>query len=105
MTRGHGKALLISACASLLLSGCGAFRPPTTGTVLLGESFASGSEAVVEVNNAVANAERAGCKAISVGGYAAGAAVEVGGGLVIGVPVLVKCPQGTVLLPDGNPAP
>ncbi len=105
MRRGHGAALLIGASAAMLLGGCGAFHTPTTRSVLLGESFASGSEAVVEVNNAIINAERAGCRAVSVGGYAAGAAAEQGGGLVIGVPVLVKCPLGTVLLPDGNPAP
>lgn len=96
---------LAAAGTTLLLGGCGVFHQDTTRTVLLGESFAAGSEAVVEVNNAIANAERAGCRAISVGGYAAGAGVEQGGGLVIGVPVLVKCPRGTVLLPDGNPAP
>jgi hypothetical protein len=101
----HVTILLAAAGTLLLLGSCGLFQPQTTGIVLLGDSMAAGSEAVVEVNNAVANAERAGCRAISVGGYAAGAAVEVGGGLVIGIPVLVECPRGTVLLPDGNPAP
>lgn len=73
---------------------------PTTQIVLLGESFASGAEAVKEVNNAVANATSSGCKAISVGGY--GAALD---GFVIGVPVLVECPLGTQLLPDGTVVP
>jgi len=72
--------------------------------VVVGESGASGSEASNEVNMIIANAERSGCEAISVGGYGAGARVE-GGGLLIGIPVLLECPQGTILLPDGTAAP
>lgn len=73
---------------------------PSTQIVLLGESNASGAEAVQEANNKVVNAAGSGCEAISVGGYGAG-----GEGLVIGVPVLVKCPVNTRLLPDGTAAP
>lgn len=48
----------------------------------------------------ISNAAGSGCRAVSVGGYGAG-----GEGLVIGVPVLLDCPQGTRLLPTGAPAP
>ncbi len=93
----NGGALALICAAAL--GGC---AQGTDGTriVLLGESFASGSEAVNEVNNKIVNAAAAGCKAISVGGYGA-----AGEGLVIGVPVLVDCPRGTALLPDGTRAP
>jgi hypothetical protein len=110
MKRGPHAALkatsfMLVAGATLALGGCGLFHQQTSRTVLLGESSASGAEAVQEANTALANAERAGCKAISVGGYAAAASPEQGGGLVIGVPVMVKCPVGTVLRPDGTPEP
>ena len=50
--------------------------------------------------------EHARCRRQAVESYAAGAAVEPGvGGLLIGIPVLLECPQGTVLLPNGVPAP
>ncbi len=109
MTRGRHAALkattiMLAAGAALALGGCGLFHEQTSRTVLLGESSASGAEAVREANIALANAERAGCKAIAVGGYA-GASPEQGGGLVIGVPVMVKCPVGVVLRPDGTPEP
>jgi hypothetical protein len=94
--RTGGALALICATA---LGGC-AQRSGGTQIVLLGESFASGSEAVNEVNTAIANAAAAGCEAISVGGYGA-----AGEGLVIGVPVLVDCPRGTTLLPNGARAP
>ena len=107
MTRRRHAALkattaLLVAGATLALGGCGLFHEQTSRTVLLGESSASGAEAVQEANIALANAERAGCKAIAVGGYAAAASPEAGGGLVIGVPVMVKCPVGVVLRPDGR---
>jgi len=86
--------LLVGACT----------LPSGTQIVVVGESGASGSEASNEVNMIIANAERSGCEAISVGGYGAGARVE-GGGLLIGIPVLLECPQGTILLPDGTAAP
>jgi len=82
-----------------LLSSC---QPsaPRTQIILLGQSYASGDEAVKEANNAAENAAGSGCNAISVGGFGA-----AGEGLLIGVPVLVDCPYGTSLLPDGTPAP
>ena len=93
---------------SILLSvtACTSVTPSTSTTqiVLLGESFATGSEAVREVNLAIQNAATSNCQAISVGGYAA-AGDFIERGLVIGVPVLVECPQGTRLLPNGTPAP
>lgn len=76
----------------LLMSGC------ATGTqyVLLGESTIPGSQAVAEANIMISNANAAGCKAISVGGYGMG-----GEGTLIGIPVLVDCPAGIKLLPNG----
>ena len=84
--------------AVLILSGC------ATGTqiVLLAESAGSGSIAVGSVNNIIGNANVSGCKAISVGGY--GMAPE-GTAMLVGIPVLVDCPTGTDLLPDGTLAP
>ena len=110
MTRRRHAALkattaLLAAGATLALGGCGLFHEQTSRTVLLGESSASGAEAVQEANIALANAERAGCKAVAVGGYAAAASPVAGGGLVIGVPAMVKCPVGVVLRPDGTPEP
>lgn len=78
--------------------------PSGTQVVVVGESGATGAEAANEVNRFIATAEQSGCEAISVGGYAAGARAE-GGGLLIGIPVLLECPQGTNLLPNGAPAP
>ena len=85
---------------ALLAAGC---RPPaSSGTqfVLLGDSAVTGAEAVQEANNKIANAAGSGCKAISVGGY--GVVAET---LEIGIPVLVDCPAGTTLLPDGTAGP
>ena len=80
----------------LFLAGC------TTGTqfVLLGESTIPGSQAVAEANIRISNANASGCKAISVGGYGLGEEVTL-----IGIPVLVDCPAGTKLLPDGTLSP
>lgn len=94
--------LPIVIAAGALLAAC--TGPSGTQIVVVGESGATGAEASNEVNNIIINAERSGCEAISVGGYGAGARVE-GGGLLIGIPVLLECPQGTILLPAGNPAP
>ncbi len=102
------KILKLAICISILLSvtACTSVTPSTSTTqiVLLGDSFATGSEAVTEVNLAIQNAATSNCQAISVGGYGAGAEFNQGA-LVIGVPVLVECPQGTRLLPNGTPAP
>ena len=66
--------------------------------VLLGESTIPGSQAVAEANIAIKNANNAGCNAISVGGYGL-----AGEGTLVGVPVLVECPAGVRLLPNGTP--
>ncbi len=86
--------------AVMLVTGCYHTPVRRTQIIVVGESFASGAEAVREANNFITNAARSGCNAISVGGYGA-----AGEGLIIGVPVLLDCPQGTRLLPDGSPAP
>lgn len=94
---------ILSILSAGLLAGACAL-PSGTQVVVVGESGASGAQAAGQVNRIISNAEQSGCEAISVGGYAAGARVE-GGGLLIGFPVLLECPQGTRLLPDGSPAP
>ena len=86
--------------AVILVAGCLRPTTPSSQVILVGESFASGAEAVREANNFIGNAAGSGCKAISVGGYGAG-----GEGLIIGVPVLLDCPLGTQLLPNGDPVP
>lgn len=72
-------------------------QPSGTQIVLVGTSNSSGAAAAAMVNSFIGNAASSGCEAISVGGYAAG-----GEGLVIGIPVLVDCPAGTTLNPDGT---
>lgn len=88
--------ILMCITMALILSGC------ATGTqyVLLGESTIPGSQAVAEANIRVSNANASGCKAVSVGGYGLD-----GEGTLIGIPVLVDCPAGTKLLPDGTLSP
>lgn len=101
--KGESTIIVLLSLGLVIMAGCSQRAqtpPPGTQIVLLGESFASGPEAVQEANNVIANAAGSGCKAISVGGYGAG--LE---GLVIGIPVLVECPQGTQLLPDGTVVP
>ena len=85
----------VFGCLVALATGCSS----TNQYVLLGESFASGSEARGEADLFVKNANAAGCRAISVGGYAAVAET-----VVYGIPVLVDCPQGVTLLPNGSAA-
>ncbi len=106
------SALTICALSSLALGACvtngtTAVRSGTNNQfILLGESTIPGSQAVGEANVAVANANAAGCNAVSVGGYGLGGMTEGGGGgTLIGVPVLVECPQGVKLLPNGARAP
>jgi hypothetical protein len=94
---------ILSVLAVGVLAGA-CVAPRGTQVVVVGESGASGAEAAREANNFIANAEASGCDAVSVGGYAAGARSE-GGGLLIGIPVLLDCPPGTRLLPDGTRAP
>lgn len=91
------QRIAVTLGISVVLGGC---ATPSSQVVLLGESNAGGADAAQEANIAINNAAGAGCEAISVGGYATG-----GEGLIIGIPVLVKCPVGTRLLPNGQPAP
>ncbi len=77
--------LLVLAAAAL---GCA-----TKSQIVYGESFVSTAEAVQEVQRAVRNAEGVGCRAVSVGGAGAGAAVETGGGLLINAYALLRCPS------------
>ena len=94
----NSKLLLITIILTTL-TGCHYSRG--NQFVLLGESTIPGSSAVGEVNVKIKNANAGGCKAISVGGYGLGGASETGGSSLIGVPVLVDCPKGTDLLPNG----
>ncbi len=79
----------------LFLSGC------ATGPqfVLLGESPLPGGRAVRDVNIAIRNANANGCRAVSVGGYGLAPEDTVA---VVGIPVLVDCPNGIKLLPNGT---
>ena len=92
------KIRLCAGIVAVFLTGC------DTGSqfVLLGESTVPGSMAVAEVNIRISNANASGCKAISVGGYGLDPKETA---TVIGVPVLVDCPAGTNLLPDGTLSP
>ena len=95
------KPLLAIVVCSFGLAAC-------TGTgnqfIVLGEATIPGSQAVGEANVAVKNANAAGCNAISVGGYGLGSEATL-----IGIPVLIECPAGIRLLPNGTrdltPAP
>jgi len=88
------KQLFSLITSGILLAAC-------TGTgnqfIVLGESTIPGSMAVGEANVAVKNANAAGCNAISVGGYGLGSEATL-----IGVPVLIECPSGVRLLPNGK---
>jgi len=88
------KRFIAIALAGVSLAACSG-----TGNqvILLGESTIPGSQAVGEANVAVRNANAAGCNAISVGGYGLD-----GEGTLIGIPVLVECPAGVRLLPNGT---
>lgn len=88
----------ISALA--LVAGCASVPAPVKYTVVLGDSFASTSEAVQEARNAIGTAATVGCKPISIGSGGAGAAVEQGGGLLLNVVVLLECPAGAPELLD-----
>lgn len=89
------KSIYFAVICSVLLVSCN--KPTENQFVLLGESTIPGSSAVGEVNVAIKSANAAGCNAISVGGYGLG-----GEGTLIGVPVLVECPKGIQLLPNGT---
>ena len=90
------KPGILLMLTSALVSGC---IQAGTGNqvILLGEATIPGSQAVGEANVAVRNANAAGCNAISVGGYGL-----AGEGTLVGIPVLVECPPGVRLLPNGG---
>lgn len=94
------KIGLLSLVAGLM-AGC--VGDPTNDFVFLGESNLSGEEAAQEANLIVQNANAAGCNGVSVGGYAANNVDPPQ--LVYGVPVMVSCPMGIVLLPNGSRQP
>ncbi len=98
-TKRNGNRLAGVVLAAALLVTTLASAASANQQVLLGNSFASGDEATAEVNLKIANASAAGCKAISVGGYGL-AGYE--GGKEIGIPVLLDCPAGVDLLPNGQ---
>ncbi len=93
------KRTFFIAAAGLALAGCTNTTSQQTGNqfIVLGESTIPGSQAVGEANVADRNANAAGCNAISVGGYGLGSEATL-----IGVPVLIECPAGVRLLPNGS---
>ena len=90
-------ALAAPACTTLAGTGTG------NEIILLGESNITGEAATAQANLALRNAQGAGCHGISVGGYAA--VGREGGGLVYGIPFMVRCPLGVKLLPNGVRTP
>ncbi len=91
---------MIFVLAALSVAAC---ARSTNEFVFLGESNVSGEDAAGEANLIVRNANAAGCEGVSVGGYAV--ATEDPPANVYGVPVLIDCPQGVVLLPNGSAQP
>ena len=77
---------LLGSC--LFLSGCA-----SKGVIVYGESFNGTAGAVQEAQAAIANAEGFGCRVKSIGDGVGGPSLE--GGLLISVPVLLRCPVGT----------
>ena len=102
------QKFILSVLPCSLLIGCGGLPVSLTGApndfVFLGESNVSGEEAAQEANLIVRNSNASGCRGQSVGGYAMTTHLE-GGQLVYGVPVMVRCPGGVVLLPNGSAQP
>jgi len=93
------KIVLVSVL-TLFTAGCAQLLSgPSNDFVFLGESNVTGEEAAQEANLIVRNANAAGCRGVSVGGYAATNADPPQ--LVYGVPVMVSCPLGVILLPNG----
>ena len=87
---------------ALATAGC-AQLSPHNDFVFLGESNVNGAEAAQEANLIVRNANAAGCHGVSVGGYATTTIDPPK--VVYGVPVMVRCPPGIVLLPNGSAQP
>jgi hypothetical protein len=93
---------LIGALA-LGTAGCAQLGHSNNDFVFLGESNITGEEAAQEANVIVRNANAAGCHGVSVGGYATTRTDPFQ--IVYGVPVMVSCPAGVVLLPNGSAQP
>ena len=75
-----------------------------TQIAMLGNSNITGEEATQEANVIIGNAAVSGCRAISIGGYAAALSLgEFGGSLEYGIPILLDCPAGTMLNANGTP--
>lgn len=87
--------LAASACAHVAGGG--------NEIVLLGESNINGESAVQQAVLILRNAQAVGCRGLSVGGYATTTGEP--GAIVYGVPVMVSCPPGVRLLPNGSRAP
>ena len=87
----------------LLLSACATVPGGGNAIVLLGESNLTGEAATQQANLALRNAEAAGCRGISVGGYAATTVDPPA--IVYGVPVMVTCPAAIRLAPNGSRVP
>ncbi|MEO1491088.1 MAG: hypothetical protein AAFV19_02910 [Pseudomonadota bacterium] len=78
---------------------------PSNDFVFLGESLTNGETAAQQANLIVRNANQAGCRGVSVGGYSA-TNIDIGQGQrVFGVPVLINCPDGVTLIPNGTAQP
>jgi hypothetical protein len=71
--------------------------------ILLGDSHTTGDDAVAMANLRLKNAQAAGCYGIAVGGYAVSTPEQ--GGIVYGIPFMVRCPPGLKLIPNGTPTP
>ena len=88
---------------TLLASACTTVPGGGSSIVLLGESNINGESATQQANNALRAAEAAGCRGISVGGYASTTVDPPA--IVYGVPVMVSCPAGVRLAPTGARVP
>jgi hypothetical protein len=96
------RIVALVGLVALLAPGCTQLQGSANNEiVLLGESNLNGERATQQANLALRNAAAAGCRGISVGGYAA-TTVDPGG-IVYGVPVMVSCPAGVSLTPTGSP--
>ena len=99
------RPIIVIPFLAMLTPACTTFAGPSTGNeiILLGESNATGEAATAQANLALRNAQVAGCHGIAVGGYAA--ATLERGGVVYGIPFMVRCPMGVKLLPNGVRTP
>ena len=100
---------MLAICTVIGVSGCQMMTPAETNQfVFLGESNATGEEAAGAANLIVRNANAEGCSGISVGGYSTSLLFDsrdLTGQVVYGVPVMISCPPGVELIPNGQRAP